>query len=346
MTKVFCSLVLVLFILGIPASRLSAQTTDTSAAGSKDLLVYPDSTLSWTYTYSGRFFSLFAIYMDHSPDAKDSLLYTSKSNLITKLPDTNNAADYYKLACALWEFNQLKEAETMFLRIVSSAVPKYTTTYYHASDVGDTATNIYGYGSYTSHYKNEASIYLSKIYIETNRYNEALNHLNNAVKKYQASYTCGTGYYAQREEYTYLYARCYEGLKKDRRLLSLLLPDCLDRQDEMITNAIKRLYTPQQIKSQLEKAERSLVFIIDSTYETSMNVDSTDSSPLEAKPLYSGMLTVHLFRKKVSLYCYNIEPNTRPDRDFFIRKFRDTDFYTRLVGQDAIIEEEIPEASL
>jgi hypothetical protein len=114
----------------------------------------------------------------------------------------------------------------------------------------------------------------------------------------------------------------------------------------MITNAIKRQYTPQQIKSRLEKAGRSLMFTVDSTYETSTNADSTNSFPIEVKLLYSGRLTIHLFGKKVSLYCYNIEPNIRPDKDFFIRKFRNTDFYTRLIGLDAIIEKGSPEASL
>ncbi|MCB9260801.1 MAG: hypothetical protein H6607_00275 [Flavobacteriales bacterium] len=150
----------------------------------------------------------------HLPSKEDSTFCQNYSALITAEPTEGNHSNYFLLACSLWQLSRLNEAEKMFLKIVGSAEPYYVGTYYNNSDIpDDTSNNIYGYGSYTWHYKNYACRYLSKIYIEEKRFESALTYLHDADKKYIVEQNCGTGHLFYRHEMDGLYGLVYEGLE-------------------------------------------------------------------------------------------------------------------------------------
>jgi len=162
----------------------------------------------------------------------------SYSRLVNQQPTAENYGKYYALACSLWELNRLPEAEAMFLRIINSRRAYYCATYYHQSDIpGDKSSPVYGYGSYTSSYKNSAAIYLAKINIEKKEFSIALYCLDAAVNKYKAAYSCGTGYLWQQNEYDALYAACYRGIRN--KIVRLLVPGTLIEDTEIIVNTIK-----------------------------------------------------------------------------------------------------------
>jgi hypothetical protein len=198
-------------------------------------------------------------YNQHSPNKKDRKFYKKYQTLINAKPNAENYQNYYTLACSLWELNKTVEAEKMFLSIIRSKEKFYTSNYYHSSDIpSDKTKNIYGYGSYTSNYKNGAAIYLAQVYIEQKKFDKAFQFVELAVKKYKATYTCGTGYHWQKEKYDFLYASCYAGQNKSEQLLKLLLPKCLWQTDDLIIDCIKKKYSQNEIKDYLMKAESSI----------------------------------------------------------------------------------------
>ena len=188
-------------------------------------------------------------------------LYRSHRYLINQVPSYKNYVKYFTLACSLWELRKIDEAERMFLRIVQSKSKYYSTTYYHSSDIpGDTTKNSYGYGSFTSNYKNYACIYLVKVYIEKKKFSKALSFLEKAVKEYKVSHSCGTGFNRQQNQYRFFYAACYDGLGKYKDVVKLLLPECLNWDDKFVIRAIKKLFTQQEINKYLATAENSISF--------------------------------------------------------------------------------------
>ena len=284
-------------------------------------------------------------HLSHYPEKEDRERYRSQKKLINQLPTPKNAATYYSLACSLWELNKLTEAERMFLNIVASKVPYFTTTYHSASDVaGDTSTKYYGYGSVDYHYKNSASIYLTEIYIQKKQFRLALQHLDNAVKKYKTTYNCGTGYNMQQDRYRFLYATCYDGLREFRKTMDLLLPYCFNRGDERIIQAIKSLYSPNQIKAALLKAERSITCTIDTNqphYEI-FNLHG-DSTKLDTIWYQRGKGAITLFGKKIDLPFPNLQPGEPATREHYLIMFKESDFYTSL--QQAPAKKEEPDHS-
>ncbi len=227
---------IVFFLLTAIFSKKSFSQSYSDVFGKDSLPVL--SLTGSTFTYNPMFNCIY-----HHSDENDKKNENKLKYLIDKEPDGKNYQKYYQLACSFWNLEKINQAEKMFLKIISSNEKHYCSTYYNGSDVpGDTSTNIYGYGSVTSHYKNEVALYLTKIYIEKKEFSKALSYLELAVNKYKTSYSCGTGYHRQKEEYDFLYAKCYEGLGENRKLLKLLLSECLERNDTMITHAIKQLY--------------------------------------------------------------------------------------------------------
>lgn len=271
-----------------------------------------------------------------SPDKKDKKIIKKYSYLINQQPNTRNYNAYYNLACSLWETNKLNEAAQLFLNIVNSPLPQYEATQYHSSDVpGDTTSNIYGYGSYTSSYKNGAAIGLTKIYILQQQYAQALTYLQLATKKYKVTYNCGTGFHAQKEAYDYLYARCYEGLKEYGHVMELLLPECLKRNDDIIIHAIKETWSPEEIKDSLIKAENSIECSFDSlpsySYESRYNkknkIEKTDTISY-----YSGSATINLFNTIVEIPTPYLLNNERITRERFIAVFKESSLYSQLAA--------------
>ncbi len=274
-----------------------------------------------------------ANYLYHSPDKKDEQRYKNYKSLIGQQPTLKTHELYFSLACSLWELEKIADAEKMFLTIINSKEKYYGSTYYHSSDIpGDKTKNIYGYGSFTSNYKNYSAIYLTKIYIEQKQFDKALQFLEDAVKKYKVTYSCGTGFHRQQDEYDFLYTSCYEGLNRHKEILDLLLPSCLDRNDEIVIAAIKKSYSQKEIQEALQKAETSIQCSLDTfpsfAYQTSdygTNKEKTDTIKY-----FSGSATITLFDRQINMPVPNLENDEHISKEQFIKLFKESEFYIKL----------------
>jgi tetratricopeptide (TPR) repeat protein len=295
---------------------------------------------TYKFTLDTSFFSTISLgrfqpsfnYIYHSPDKKDEQRYRKYKSLIGQKPTLKNHELYYSLACSLWELEKTADAEKMFLTIINSNDKYYSSTYYHSSDIpGDTTKNIYGYGSFTSNYKNYAAIYLTKIYLERKQFDKALQFLEDAVKKYKVTYNCGTGFHRQQDEYDFLYASCYEGLSRHKEVIDLLLPSCLDRNDEIIITALKNLYTQKEIEENLKEAETSIKCSLDTfpSYAYQTTYSSSKKEKTDTIKYYSGTATIILFDREVTMPVPNLENGEHLTREMFLQLFRESDFYIR-----------------
>lgn len=268
--------------------------------------------------------------MSHYPSKEDFSYCKKHSSLIAVKPTQKNHSDYYKMACSLWQIGRLQDAEKMFLKIVESKAPYYTGAYDTPSDVqGDTTTNSYDYGGHTSVYKNGACQYLTKIYIEEKKFDEALKYITLADKKYTLIQRCGTGIQSYQEEINDLYIIIYEGLGKYDSIIQMLLPRYLTYSNKRLIRALKKVYTPSEILSYLKIAENSIASVVDNTQST---------EPLEInvrvlKDRYPpGTVTMNLFGKVVLLPKPNLKNSAIATRELFIKEFKSSDFYTALVS--------------
>jgi hypothetical protein len=282
-----------------------------------------------TYTFIGFSFAPFT----HSAEEKDQRLFDTAAYLLNSEPTFQNHETYYLLACSLWELNKIDDAKKMFFKIIHSKQPFYEDTYYHSSDIpGDTTKNMYGYGSFTSNYKNYASTYLTKIYIEQKKFDSAYIYLNEAVNKYKVTYSCGTGLHWQQQNYRYLYGLCYEGLKKEKELFELLLPYCFDWQNETVIRAIKKKYSKSEIKKYLIKAVESIQCKVDkkpTSYFITSNYGQKNEKIREIK-YYSGKGTINLFEKSIELPSPILENGQRLTKRYYIKLFKESNFYISL----------------
>jgi tetratricopeptide (TPR) repeat protein len=278
-------------------------------------------------------------YIYHSPDKKDHQRYKSYKYLIKQQPTAKNHKLYFEVACSLWEFKKIDEAEKMFLTMVNSKEKFYTNTYYHSSDVqGDKTKSTYGYGSFTSNYKHNSALYLAKIYLEQKKFDKALQFLEGAVKKYKATYTCGTGFYRQQDEYDFLYASCYGELNRNKEVIDLLLPSCLYRNDEIIITAIKRTYSLKEIKENLQKAETSIECSFNTfpSYAYQTIYSGTKKGKTDTLKYFSGTATINLFDRQINMPVPNLENGERLTMKHFIKLFKESNFYIRLIGDNQL----------
>lgn len=281
-------------------------------------------------------FDLYQYFLYQSPSKQDELRYKTYKALIKQEPTIKNYKQYYALACSLWELNKLSEAENLFLTIINSTAAYYTATTYHPSDVaGYTTPNRYGYGSYTSNYKNTAAIYLSKIYITQEQYDKALLFLDAAVHKYAVTYTCGTGFNRQKDEYDYLYAACYEGLNRHKDVIDLLLPTCLDRHFDVIVTALKNTYSQNEIENYLKEAEASIECSLDSfpSYSYVTRYTSGKKQKTDTITYYSGSATMMLFGRKINMAAPPLNNGEHATKELFLKLFRETLLYSRLKSE-------------
>lgn len=282
----------------------------------------------------GRFQARFN-YIYHLPDKQDEQRYKKYRSLIGQQPTLKNHELYYLLACSLWELEKTVEAEKMFLTIINTNDKFFASTYYHSSDIqGDKTKNIYGYGSFTSNYKNYAAIYLTKIYVEQKQFGKALQFLEDAVKKYKVTYTCGTGFQRQQDEYEFLYASCYEGLNRHKEVIDLLLPSCLERDDEIIITALRKTYTQKEIEENLKRTETSIKCSLDTfpsySYQTSNY--GTKKAKTDTIKYFSGTATITLFDRKIDMPVPQLEDGQRLTIEMLVKFFRESNFYIRLKG--------------
>lgn len=195
--------------------------------------------------------------------------------------------------------------------------------------------NIYGYGSFTSNYKNGAAIYLTKIYLEQKKFDKALCFLNEAVQKYKVTYSCGTGFHRQKDEHDFLYASCYKGLNRHMEVLDLLMPSCLDRSDDIVLASIKNIYSEKEIQDNLQKAIISINGSLD-TFPSLTNQISdygTKKEKMDTIKYFSGSATITLFDRKINMPIPNLNNGEHLTKEQFIQLFKESDFYTRLISR-------------
>ena len=295
-----------------------------------------------TWNFPTISFSMSSISSDYSishyPSKEDSIFCKKYSKLITAESTKKNHSNYHSLACSLWQLGRLTEAEIMFLKIVDSKGPYYVGTYYNSSDItGDTTTNIYGYGSYTSNYKNYACRYLTKIYIEEKKFDQALKYIEFADKKYIVEQNCGTGYMWYRGEIDGLYSLAYEGLGRYDSIINMFLPNYSSHGgDGTLVRAIKKVYTQIEINKYLQDAENSIVCVVDtfqSSTFTTYNSGQPNETTTEAKYI-SGQATMTLFGKQINLATPNLENGQTVTRELFVKEFKESGFYTPLINNE------------
>jgi len=266
-----------------------------------------------------------------SPTKKDTQICEKFKNLITSEPNEKNYSDYYSLAESLWEFGRLSEAESMFLKIVNSDKKFYTNDYYHSSDLpGRKTTNVYGYGSFTSNYKNYACRYLTKIYIEQEKYAQALEYIEFADKKYVVKHNCGTGYKRYRSEIDGLYELCYYGLNMYDTILKKSMPNYYDdARNEILIKVIKKKFSDEEIRNYLLIAENTMEFILDTVWlggYTIYDEGTKNEKRIESRWL-SGTATMNLFGVLIELAEPSLKDGEIASKELFLKEFKRTRFY-------------------
>lgn len=273
----------------------------------------------------------------HSPSREDSIFYNENLELISAKPNQENHDEYYSMACALWELGKLSDAESMFLNIVNSQEPFYSDTYYHSSDIpGDTSINTYGYGSFTSNYKNYACRYLAKIYIEQKKFKQAYMYAQLADRKYTVQYNCGTGYMWYRGEINGLYGHCYEGLGMHDSIINLFLPDYYAHASGMLIRAIRAKYAQAEINENLRIADSSIICVVD-TVKSLMIVTENYGEPNETtREIWytSGIASMTLFGRQVILQQPQLEEGQVVTREMYVKQFKESEFYRSLIGPE------------
>ena len=282
-----------------------------------------------TVTFSSNDYTI-----EHNPTKEDTQFYNKHVHLIYDHPTSKNYQIYYKMAYVLWELGKIREAEYMFQKIVYSKESFYELTYLHNSDIpNDTIKNVYGYGSYTSNYKNYACRYLAMIYLEKQQYNEALRYVSLAKNRYMINHNCGTGYKFYQRELEGLYALSYQGFGQYDSIINMMLPHYYDFSDGILTRAIKSKYTQYEIQSYLARAINSLVFVKDSipSYtEIISNYGEKNENKTEFN-YYSATVSTILFDKKVNLLVNNENFAEVVSKEDVITQFQNSNFYKALM---------------
>ncbi|MBL7997268.1 MAG: hypothetical protein JNL32_01400 [Candidatus Kapabacteria bacterium] len=272
-------------------------------------------------------------FLAPNPDSADTSRILQYGYLIKRRPDTYNYKQYYDLASSLWECSRIEQAKRMFMQIISSNLPQYVQPEHRSSDIpGDTVTTTYGYGSYTWNYKNSAAIYLTKIYILQRQFAKAQQFLDVAENTYIASYSCGTAYHMQRNEYDFLHCCIYEGLGKYDKVLDLLIPECLVRTDSITLRVLRKMYSRRQIQRMLQYAVESVVYSPDTmpSYIYHERENSAGERSYDTSQYYSATATTRLFGRDISLRKPWIDGMTRVTREMFIADFKATYLYQGL----------------
>lgn len=268
-----------------------------------------------------------------NPTSKDSTLLQTHSHLLGGDPTEAEASEYYLVAEALWKLGRIQEAKAMFLAIVASSLPIYTTDQRKASDLsGDNSQNLNGYGSYTFHYKHWACTYLAKICIEQKEFLEAGRFMDLALDTYPVSYFCGTGSRMAEDRNRELSGRILAGLGEKVAALDLLLPHCFSFSgQEVLLEVLKSLYTQDELKGAMEVAIHSLEYAIHE-HSTTVYLGNAEDDQYQAVTYITGSGTVELFGRTVALPCPVLAEGEVVTRQDFVEDFLSSRFYMDLTG--------------
>lgn len=273
----------------------------------------------------------------HFPDEQDSVMCKRNRKLITVEPTKKNYEAYYNTARSLFHLNRNAEAKQMFLKIAENKQGYYTGTNYYSSDIaGDTASNCYGYGSYSSAYLHDANYYLSEIYIAEENYDTGLKYLRAADKTYPEQYTCGTGYNLYRNNIDGLYVLCYQGLAMHDSIINLILPEYYKWDAVPLAAAIKSTYSAEQIKTTLNNVEASLVFEADTFQTYIYRVENQDDGEemVEEIVYTSATARVDLFGHQVMLEMPEPEKQNQVfTKEDFLNVFYNSSLYYYLLNE-------------
>lgn len=307
---------------------------------SQDSLKYSELTVNFEIPSSFEYkFSKIGFYseykIEHNPTEEDEKLYEKYSYLLTSIPNEKNYENYYKLACSSWNLGKLDEAEKLFLTIIQSTKPFYTNSYHFNSDIpGDNSTNSYGYGSYTSNYKNYAARYLCEIYLEKNDFLQAESYLSQAKEVYQIHYNCGTGHKMYQDELDRLQILCLQGMDQYEEIIQKYLNKYSENNCANLVNAIQKVYSKDQIFEELIKCESTLVLKLDEfpsqTY-TYKNYGKKNEELVIESEYFSGEAKIVLFGQEIELEKPILENGAKVTKEDFLNEFRNTTFYQNLV---------------
>jgi len=269
----------------------------------------------------------------HNASPADHHNFEADKGLMSEEPTPRNYEKYSALAYSLWNLNKTANAEAMLSKIFNSSDSFFNNTAYYSSDIaGDTVKNIYGYGSYSVSLKHRAALYLSMIYIERKSYAQGLRYLDSAINKYPESYSCGTGSRWQQQEYTSLLKQCYAGLGESKKLIDLLLPAFIENSAEELVRAVRKTYTPAEIRNELAKGIRSLKCVEDpeasDTIITKVKANGHEKS--ETISYYIADATITLFDKEITLPNPDLKNGEHATRGKFIKMIRQSYLYKML----------------
>lgn len=266
----------------------------------------------------------------HMAEKSDRKMYRRHKKLIKKEPDEKNFIKYYNLALSLWNLDSIHGAEKMMLKIESSTLKQYVSTYRLNSDVpGDTTSNNYGYGSCDFSYKNEACLCLARIYLEKKEFEKAYKYAVLADSTYKVAYTCGTGNALYQSELEGLYSACYEGMGKYRDMFKILMPYWYSYNPNL-TAAIKKTFKEDEIKKYLDTAKSTLAFKLDTFQSTQYCYYGKNLEHVDTVTFTSGSATMRLFGYDVTFPAENLKNGEVASKDYFLKFLLHNDFYREL----------------
>ena len=272
--------------------------------------------------------------IERTPDHDDSLIYESSFALADSELTVENLDRYQRLAYAMLYLGKLPEAKRMFLAIFNSKPESVTERRSYTSDIpGDTTSNIYGYGSFTTNYMHSICLTLAAISLGEQHPAEALDYVRLADEEYPLQYNCGTGHQYYRERMDGYYGLCYDGLNWTDTILDKFLPKYYDYSCGILVKTIRKKYSSEEIHKQIDIAESSIQFTPD-TFQCHSYVTSDYGTP-QAKTTEltytTGDGTMILFGHKIELQRLSLQDGEVISKEHFIKEFRETGFYKELM---------------
>ncbi len=258
------------------------------------------------------------------------------------------AKEIYESGVTFYLDNEYEKAKNIFLGILADDTTQlFNEMHYYSSDIGGFKTKkLLGYGSFSSHYKNSAAIYLAEIYIAEQQFEKALKYVQLADTQYPVQYNCGTGELRYTSHLKYLYAISYEGLGQYDKLLKTTLPSWSDyRLRPILLRAIKKRYTKEELIKELDNMEEKFQYPHD---KTCRKVDVPEDCGLEneatsTEPYLSERATIKFFDYYMELPRISLGYGEVAPIEMYIDRFKTSIFYRELLGEkieDTNTEEE------